>query len=430
MTRLSDLLDIPGASIASEDDFDTINALIQEHGWGDGLPVAPPTEKRVAAMLAWCDRPLDECIGKMAPRYGVATPLRLAANAVMAGCRPEYFPLVLLAIDALCQEPFNLYSIQATTHPCAPLLIFNGPIAREIGINSGHNAFGPGVQANATIGRAIRLALLNIGGGLPGVGDMATMGYPAKYSYCIAENEAASPWQPLHVERGFPVDATTVTVVGAEGPHNVNDHQSICAEGLLTTIAGTMATTGSNDIFCLSPQPVVAIGPEHARTIADGGYSKAEAKRYLQKHAWLPLGKFSSENIERRYRVTYGDRYLNAGPDAPVYAVQRAEDIIIVVVGGTGKHSACIPSVGASTRAVTLALKRRDGQIAHSMEEFRRGHSKKSTVSAYVLLKKRSLPFNPTRLCNQSALMPESGFRQRLAASQSAPLFPRHTAIG
>jgi hypothetical protein len=319
-------------------------------------------------MLEFCDHPLNEPIAKIAPRYGEATPLRLAANAVMAGCRPEYFPLYMLAIEAMCEEPFNLYGVQATTHPCAPLAIFNGPVAREIGLNAGHNAFGPGTPANATLGRAIRLALLNIGGALPGAGDMSTFGAPSKFSYCVAENEQANPWEPLHVERGFPADATTVTVIGAEPPHNVNDHESLSAEGILTTIAGTMAVTGSNDIF-YDAQPVVVMGPEHAKTVADGGFSKNDAKSFLQKHATIPLGRFSKENIQRRFRTTLKDRYGDAPLDTPVPALRRAEDLIIVVIGGAGKHSAFIPTFGA-TRSVTRALKRRDGSLARSVTDF------------------------------------------------------------
>ena len=369
MTDLSDLLKVPGAAIEAEDDFEAINALYLERGWGDGLPIVPPSRARVERMLKYCDRPLNEPVARIAPRYGEATPLRLAANAVMAGCRPEYFPLYLLAIEAMCEEPFNLYGVQATTHLCAPLVIVNGPVGREIGLNSGHNAFGPGIPANATIGRAIRLALLNIGGALPGSGDMSTFGAPSKFSYCVAENEAASPWEPLHVERGFPADATTVTVVGAECPHNVNDHESLSAEGILTTIAGVMGITGSNDVF-YEAQPVVVMGPEHAKTVADGGYSKADAKRFLQEHGTVLLGRFSKENIERRFRTTLKDRYANAPLDTPVPAVQRAEDLIIVVIGGAGKHSAFIPTFGA-TKSVTRALKRRDGGLARSVSELR-----------------------------------------------------------
>ena len=369
MTNLAGMLDAQGASLDADDDFERINELYLERGWGDGLPIVPPTAQRVEQMLAYCDRPWDEPVANIPPRYGEATPLRLAANAVMAGCRPKYFPLVLLAIEAMCEEPFNLYGIQATTHPCAPLMIVNGPATRELGINCGHNAFGPGTQSNATIGRAIRLALVNIGGAIPGVGDMSTFGSPAKYTYCVAENEAASPWEPLHVERGFPAEASTVTVVGVECPHNVNDHESTNAKGILTTFAGTMAITGSNDP-CFEAQPVVVFGPEHARTVATSGYSKADAKRFLQEHSQVPLGKFSKENIDRRFRVRFKEKYAMAGPEALVPVVQRAEDIIIVVIGGAGKHSAFIPTYG-SPRSVTRALKRKDGKLATSVEEFR-----------------------------------------------------------
>ena len=371
MSDLAELLKAKDASIDADDDFDAINRLYMERGWGDGLPIIPPTTERVEAMLAYCDRPWNEPIAKIAPRYGEATPLRLAANAVMAGCAPNYFPLFMLAIEAMCDEPFNLYGVQATTHLCAPLVIVNGPVALELGVNSGHNAFGPGTRSNATIGRAIRLALVNIGGAIPTLGDMSTFGAPSKFSYLVAENEASSPWEPLHVERGFARDASTVTVIGAECPHNINDHESLSGLGILTTIAGTMAITGSNDIY-YSAQPVIVMGPEHAKTVANDGYSKADAKRFLQEHATLPLGKFSKENIERRFRVTFKEKYAKAGLDAPVFAVQNADDIIIAVIGGAGKHSAYIPTFGA-TKAVTRALKRADGKLAKSAEEFRRG---------------------------------------------------------
>jgi hypothetical protein len=369
MSNLNDLMKVPGAGVEAEDDFDSINALYMERGWGDGLPIVPPTAERVEKMLAYCDRAWNEPIAKIAPRYGEATPLRLAANAVMAGCRPEYFPLFMLAIEALCEEPFNLYGIQATTHLCAPLVIVNGPVASELGINSGHNAFGPGTQSNATIGRAIRLALVNIGGAIPGAGDMSTFGAPSKFSYCVAENEKDSPWEPLHVERGFAADASTVTVIGAEPPHNVNDHESLSAEGILTTIAGTMATTGNNDVF-YEAQPLVVMGPEHAKTVAQG-FSKAEAKRFLQAHATIPMNRFSKENIERRFKGTLKARYGDSPLDTPIPIVQRAEDIIIAVIGGAGKHSAFIPTFGA-TRSVTRALKTKDGKLAKGVKDFRR----------------------------------------------------------
>jgi hypothetical protein len=186
----------------------------------------------------------------------------------------------------------------------------------------------------------------------------------------VAENEAESPWEPLHVERGFPEDATTVTVVGAECPHNVNDHESITGEGILTMIAGTMGITGSNDVY-YAAQPVVVMGPEHARTVANSGFSKADAKRFIQEYAWIELARFSRENIERRFRKNQKDVFGDATLEAKVPAVRRAEDLIIVVIGGAGKHSAFVPTFGA-TKSVTRALTRADGALAKSVSEFRR----------------------------------------------------------
>lgn len=370
MISLDRLLEAQEASIQAENDFEKINQLYFDRGWSDGLPIVPPTKQRVEQMLAYCDRPWGESVAKIAPRYGDATPLRLAANAVMAGCRPQYFPLVVLAIEALCEEPFNLYGVQVTTHSCAPLIIVNGPVASELGINAGHSAFGSGTRANATIGRAVRLALVNIGGAIPGRGDMATYGSPAKYTYCAAENEAASPWEPLHVERGFPSYASTATVVAAEGPHNVNDHESTTAEGILQTMAGTVATTGCNNVNNRLSEPVIVFCPEHAATVAAGGYSKQAVKEYLYERARVPLGKFSNENRERRLRVTFPERFASAGPEALVPMCQSPDDFLVIVLGGAGKHSAVIPTFG-NERSVTRALKRKDGEFARSIEEFR-----------------------------------------------------------
>ena len=370
MNGIDTLLTDPEAAFDAEDDSEAAFEYCLQRGWSDGLPVVLPTTERVARMLAYWDRPYDRPIAMLAPRFGAATPLRLAANAVMAGCRPEYFPIVMLAIEAMAEEPFNLYGIQATTHACAPLIIVNGPAARELEMNSGHAALGAGNRANATIGRAVRLALVNIGGAIPALGDMATYGDPTKFTYCAAENEAGNPWQPLHVEHGFPPEASTVTVVAAEPPHNINDHESHTAVGILTTIAGTMATTGSNNSYYAS-EPVLLLSPEHAATIAGDGMSKRAVKEYLFEHGRIPLGKFSKENIERRFRSKLADQYAHAGLDAMVPMFQNVDDLIVVVIGGAGKHSAFIPTFG-NTHAVTRALKRADGTLVTSIASLRR----------------------------------------------------------
>ena len=369
MSAIEKLLATPQASFRTEDDAEQASAYCYERGWTDGLPIVAPSVERVERMLAYCNRPFDTPIARLAPRYGEATPLRIAANAVMAGCRPEYFPIVVLALEAMTEDSFNLYGIQATTHSCAPLILVNGPIARELAMNSGHSALGAGNQANATIGRAVRLCLVNIGGAIPGIGDMATYGTPTKFTYCAAENEDANPWEPLHVERGFPRDASTVTVAACEGPHNINDHESKTAEGILKTVAGTVATTGQNNAHHAS-DPFVVFGPEHAATVAAEGLSKQDVKRYLYDNAHIALGRFAAENVERRLRKKFPERYANAGPETAVTMVQRPEDFNIVVIGGAGKHSAYIPTFGG-TRSVTRALLRADGAYARSIGELR-----------------------------------------------------------
>lgn len=371
MSALTPLLKAPGALIECDDDPEAVFELLCAKGWSDGLPVIPPTPERVERMLAFCDRDFEKPVARIPPRYGAATPIRVAANAVMAGCKPEYFPLVLLALEALAEEQYNLYGTQATTHPCTPFLIFNGPAAQEAGLNSGHNAMGNYFRANAAIGRAVRLALVNIGAAMPGTGDMATAGTPAKFTFCVAENEARNPWEPLHVELGFPREASTVTVVAAEGPHNINDHESLTAEGILTMVAGTMAITGSNNAY-YAGQPVLAFGPEHAATVAGGGMSKADVKQWLFEHATLPLARFSKETIERRFRRKLAGQYADAPLAAPVRMVSRPEDLIVIVTGGAGKHSQYVPTFG-NTRAATRALKRADGALAKSIQELRRG---------------------------------------------------------
>jgi len=216
-----------------------------DRGWTDGLPVIPPTEEAVDRAVTFTGRNPQDVVASIPPRWGEATVEKIAINAVMAGCLPEYLPVIMAAIEAMAEARFNLFFVQTTTHPCAPLLIVNGPIAKNLGINCHSGAFGPYYRSNATIGRAIRLILLNIGGAIPGTGDMATQGQPCKYSFCIAENEAENPWEPLHVERGFKASVNTVTVVAAENPHNIGEHCANNAEDLLTTIVGTMTGLGT-----------------------------------------------------------------------------------------------------------------------------------------------------------------------------------------
>ena len=334
--------------VESPEDLDAFQVWAMEQEWSDGLPVLPPTEARVAKILG--RRAADEAIATLAPLDGRATLHAIAVNAALAGAGPEHLPVIVAAIRAVAKPEFDLNAIQCTTHPCTPLVIVNGPIAARLGVAGGPNALGNGHRANAVIGRAVRLVLQNVGGARPGREDRATLGHPGKFSYCLAENEAQSPWEPLHVERGFPRDASTVTVCGSEGPHNVNDHGSMAAETLMAAIAGTAATTGSNNIY-LAGDPLVMLGPEHAQTIASSGWSKAEFKRRFWEAARVPLERFSADNVAR-FMTIHPERFEGTGPDTLLPFASRPEDVMVIVAGGPGKHSAIVPTFGA-TRSVT-----------------------------------------------------------------------------
>jgi hypothetical protein len=342
----ADILELP-------DDLEQINREYYMRGWTDGLPIIPPTEERVQRLLTGTCRAPQEVLGRMPPRWGDATVEKVAINAVMAGCLPAYMPVLLSAIEAMLEPQFNLYGIQATTHPVAPLLIVNGPVARDLDINSSYNAYGPGWRANATIGRAIRLTLLNVGGGMPGQGDRSTQGSPAKFSYCIAENDASNPWIPLHVERGFAPHTSTVTVWGGEAPHNVNDHVSQSAANLLTTIADTAATMGMNNLYLNDTEMLIVLGPEHAATIAADGWSKQDVQQFLFEQARVPLRRARQGGM---WGMQDWPRWIDVhNDDTRIPVVRRWQDMVVIVAGGAGKHSSCVPTFGA-TRSVTRAV--------------------------------------------------------------------------
>src|SRR5215213_2199336 len=242
--------------------------------WTDGLPVFPPTASRVAAMLRYTDRKSGDVIGLVPPRNGAATVEKIAINAVMTGCRPEYLPVLIAAIEAMVQPAYNLYGRQTTTHPGGHLLIVHGPIRNELDVNCRQNVFGHGWRANATMGRALRLIMINIGGNLPGVTDMATHGHPGKFSYCIGEDEEGSPWTPLHVERGLDAGTSAVTVMCAEAPHNVNDMVSKTPQLFLGSAASTMSTLGSNTLYTSGndSEHMLVIPHEAAQWFAECGW--------------------------------------------------------------------------------------------------------------------------------------------------------------
>ena len=228
----------------SEDVWEAIDYCYQQ-GWAaDGLPVVPPTEERVQVFLERVGRDPAEVVTTMDPIHRKCTVEKAAINSVLAGCLPEYFPVVLAALEALEDERYCFHGSTVSTGGCAPLLVVNGPIRQRLGMNGSVNVFGPGFRPNATIGRAIRLIQLNVFGMYPGSHDQSTHGFPGKYSLCIAENEEESPWEPLHVEGGFGADSDTVTVWGARGVVQVQARRAQTPEAVLLTIVDTMCPGG------------------------------------------------------------------------------------------------------------------------------------------------------------------------------------------
>jgi hypothetical protein len=345
--------------------IEAINFLY-EQGWTDGLPVIPPTEEAVEWMLTGSDRDRLEVIARMAPANGEATVEAIAANAVMAGCEPEMLPVVIATIEAVTEPQLNLAGRQTTTSPGAPIVIVNGPIARELDINGGFNAFGPGWRANAAIGRALRLCCRNIGGGIPGHTDRSTMGHPGKYTYCIAENEAESPWEPLHVERGLPKESSAVTLLWGEAPHNINDQKSASAEGILRNVASTMSTLGCNLLY-RPGEALIVLSPEHAKTIVASGWSKNDVKHFLYNQARQPLSKAKYGGF---FGVGELPKWIDLNDDnSTLPIVLSPENLLVAVAGGPGRHSMAMMTPGA-TASVTKPITLRDGSHARSVTDF------------------------------------------------------------
>ena len=341
------------ALVEAPEDLEEFNAFFMERRWGDGLMLMPPTKERVARMLQHTDRAPDEIVSTIAPRYGAATVERIAINAVMAGCRPEYLPLLIAAAEALGTPEFHLQAIQTTTNPSTVWLAINGPAAKRFGINSGGNCLGPGSWANGTLGRAVRLMLQNIGGGLPGDMDKATQGQAAKWAMCCAENEEASPWEPLHVERGFAREASTVTVVGALGTWNMN-MTAKHADEILAMIADTMQYPASSD-YVYGGAPWLIVSPQHARIFKNSGLEKIDVKRRLWEASKMRAGRSRGNEFERTKTARRAD-LGEIGPDTMIPISVRPEDITLFVAGGAGAHSVFVP-VSAHTRSVTREIR-------------------------------------------------------------------------
>jgi hypothetical protein len=344
----------PGPDVVAADAaFDAVNDYFYERGWTDGLPIVPPTAERVEAMLdgmSW--RRPDEVIGEVPPRMGVASLQQVAVNAVMAGCRPEYLPVVVAALEAVLEPAYGLAHRQTTTHAGAPLIIVNGPIARRLRVNCGRGLFGPGWRANATIGRALRLSLVNLGGAGPAV-DASQTGHPGKYTYCIAEYEAANPWEPLHVERGFGRDESVVTVVNAEAPHSMTENIQTDPDEIMRTFASSMATLGVNNLYSQG-NPILVLGLEHTRHIAAAGWAKRDVQQALFERARQPWG------LVRNHGKSKGPRFpefVDRSDDSSMVPIVREPgDLIVIVGGGPGGKSMFLPTAGGQSLAVSRAV--------------------------------------------------------------------------
>jgi len=265
------------------DVFETLYA----RGVTDGLPVVVPTAARVEAAVEASGRPRDGLVGLVAPKLGRATVEKVAINAVMAGCKPEYFPVVLAAVEAACTETFNIHGVLATTMPVGPVIVVNGPIRRAIGMNSGINVFGQGNRANLTIGRALQLVVRNVGGGRPGEVDRATFGNPGKIAFCFAEDEESSPWTPLAVDFGAPPGTDAVVLFTGEGPRSIVDQQARDPESLARTLAANLRTLHHPKLVMVF-DCLLAIGPEHARVFREAGWSKEALLGRLHELLQIP----------------------------------------------------------------------------------------------------------------------------------------------
>ena len=328
-------------------DFDELEDMF-ERGWTDGLPVIPPTPERVEAMLGGRDP--NASLGLVAPGMGEAILARLAACAVLAGCRPEYFPVVLAAAEAALDPAFNLHGQAVTTQPAGQIIVVNGPIRDAIGLNSGMGALGPGRRANATIGRALRLLVTLTGGGAPGALDRATLGHPGKLTFCFAENEEASPWEPLHVERGFAREASTVTLVAGDAPLSISDHRSKTPEELAAVLGWAAASQWSPSWWPLGAPSLYVIGLEHAALFAAAGWDKERLRRAIFDAVKRPARE-----------LAWGETtplVLESDPDAEIHKWSSPDDILIVVAGGeAGRFSAVVgPCLGMLSEVVTREI--------------------------------------------------------------------------
>jgi hypothetical protein len=345
---------VADAMLELPDSLEAVNDHFYRQGWTDGLPVIPPTPERVERMLggmAWLAP--DTLIGTIPPAMGAATLRSVAINAVMAGCLPEYLPVVVAALRAVLEKQYGLAHRQTTTHAGAPLIIVNGPVVENIGLNYGNGVFGPGWRPNATIGRALRLALVNIGGAIPAEVDFCQHAHPGKYTFCIAEHEKANPWEPLHVERGFDRDTSTVTVVNAEAPHSMTENVRTDPIEIIRTFADTMAGLGGNNLYSQG-HPVLVLGVEHAQHIAAAGWTKLDVQKAVFEMARRPWRLVRNRG---KSNGPFFPQWVDKNDDdAMVPIINEPRDLIVLVAGGAGGKSMWCATAGAQSLSVSKPI--------------------------------------------------------------------------
>ena len=327
-----------------------VNEFYQQKGWTDGLPIVPPTEERVVECLQAAGLSASDIVGLERIRQRPITAEKVAINAVMAGCLPAYMPVIVAILRAMCQEPFNMHGSTVSTGGSAPFIVVNGPIRTAIGMHATHNVLANGNRANATIGRAIRLVLINILGCIPGQLDRSTLGHPGKYTFCIAEDEEDSPWTPLAQERGVPAGMSGITVMAGESPRQLLNEWTHDPEEILETFAAEMRHNMLT--YSVWSGNYALIIPKQLRElIVAAGWQKHDIREYIYRAArvlrgdWATVGK---ANIVHR----------RGGPNQEFTALSSPDDLLVVAAGGpAGGFGVVIPPwLGSKAQAITQVI--------------------------------------------------------------------------
>ena len=325
--------------------------LCYTNGWTDGLPVVPPTAERIQGMLEAAGLEPEQELAFIENRQVSVTAEKVAINAVMAGCKAEYMPVVAATVQALGDPLYGYHGPATSTGGSAVFMLVNGPIARELDINSGDNLFGPGWRANATIGRAVRLVMRNVIGTLPGELDRSSLGHAGKYTYCIAENEVDSPWPPFHTTRGFKAEQNAVTIFAASAPHQYSNGLSATAEGILETACAQMKISAGSG---RQPQYALVFAGEHQATMKKSGWAREDVQRYVFENSKASIAEL------KRAHIVAGD--VTPEDEKTLYAiVERPQDLLVIAAGGNaGVQSAYIPGWGskAGSQSVTKEIRK------------------------------------------------------------------------